>query len=1283
MKKILLFLLLFVGIANAQTVTIPNIAFKMQLLTANIDNAIALDSAGTPMKIDSNNDGQIQNSEALGVYTLNLWDGFITDLTGISSFTNLKNLDCHNNFLTSIDLSALTSLTRLNCSQNQLTSLNLSNLTNLNLLFCDQNQLSSLNVNGLSNLVLISCEDNNLATINLTGLTALTTLLCSLNQITSLDLSTLSQLTALQCEYNQLTSLNVSNLINLTQLHCFYNQLSSIDVSNLTSLTSLSCGENNIATLNLNGLSNLEHLECSFLPNNLIINGTGLNALTNFQYKGQNSALTLNGFPNVQNVTFNLSQTNVTINISGFNAESKVHMIGGPMVSLTINATGTTYIESINCSNNQLDSLSLNGLSNLKALVCSNNKFTNLNLNGLNNLEYLDFSKNKVATIDLSGVSNLKHVDANNNKLTSLDISGLSGLEYLNCSNDISIDIVGNQITSLNVSGLTALKHLDCSNYGFSGAIGALGNQITSLNVNNLIHMEQLKCSKNNIPNLVVNGLTDLTHLDCSYNLLTSLDLIGLTNLTHLNFAHNQLSNLNMVGLVNIQELDCSYNSMGTLDVVNMPNLVKLNCSSNALTTLNLSGLSLITDLYCDNNLITTLDVNAMPALIALSCHSNQLTSLELSNLVDLTYLQCGANFLTTLDVSTLTKLTSLYCGGNQLTSLDVFPLINLLYLSLDNNQITTLDISTLSNLSELNCSYNQLTNMNVSTAPFLRTLSCDHNQLSSLTLSNMTELIGLYCNSNQLTTLDVSASAKLSDLFCNNNALTELFMKNGNTEYNLNLSDNPSLTYICADEAELAGVQNQLNNLGMTATVCNSYCSFTPGGPHNTVIGTTIFDGNNNGCNENDPLHPNIRVDFSDGFTTGSAFTNTNGICTFYAGTGDYTLFPNIENAAAFNISPESANINFPNNDYTTSYQSFCLSANGVHPDLEIVISPISPARPGFDATYEIIYKNKGNQVLSGNVVFTYDDSVLDLLTALPAADTQTTGSLDWTYTGLLPFESRVIALEFNVNSPLESPAVNNGDSLNFNASITPAAGDETPSDNAFTFNQIVVGSFDPNDITCIQGNLLAPSEIGKYLHYIVNFENTGTASAVNVVVKVDVDESKYDLHSLQVLNTSHVSRTLIHGNTVEFVFANIELAAGAGDPPVGGHGNVLFKIKTRATLAVGDEVEKTANIFFDYNAPIVTNEAKTTFAELSNPDFQQDKSITLYPNPTNSVININSDTMIEQIELFDIQGRLLQTTIENKKAVKLNIADKSDGVYFVRITTANGKKVEQIIKE
>ncbi|MES2747315.1 MAG: T9SS type A sorting domain-containing protein, partial [Bacteroidota bacterium] len=251
----------------------------------------------------------------------------------------------------------------------------------------------------------------------------------------------------------------------------------------------------------------------------------------------------------------------------------------------------------------------------------------------------------------------------------------------------------------------------------------------------------------------------------------------------------------------------------------------------------------------------------------------------------------------------------------------------------------------------------------------------------------------------------------------------------------------------------------------------------------------------------------------------------------------------------------------------------------------------------------------------------------------------------------------------------------VNIGDVLNYTVAITPMVGDENPLDNQFAFHQTVVGSFDPNNIICMEGNVVPPSEIGKYLHYVINFENTGTFEAENIVVRTDIDPTKFDINSLQMLNTSHNAYVRQTGNTIEFIFESIALETG-------GHGNVLLKMKSKSNLVTGDMVSNRAGIYFDYNAPVDTGLANTTFQALSNSVFEIDDSILVYPNPTASIINIKSNFNIKSIQLYDVQGRLLQTTMENTTNTIIDISQKSNGVYFLKITTDKGSKVEKIIK-
>ncbi len=106
------------------------------------------------------------------------------------------------------------------------------------------------------------------------------------------------------------------------------------------------------------------------------------------------------------------------------------------------------------------------------------------------------------------------------------------------------------------------------------------------------------------------------------------------------------------------------------------------------------------------------------------------------------------------------------------------------------------------------------------------------------------------------------------------------------------------------------------------------------------------------------------------------------------------------------FNVSPSTVTVTFPTQASPLT-QDFCITANGVHPDLEITLLSLITARPGFDANYKIIYKNKGTTTQSGSVNLTFDDSVLDFVSANPATTNQTINNLSWDFTNLLPFET------------------------------------------------------------------------------------------------------------------------------------------------------------------------------------------------------------------------------------------------------------------------------------
>ena len=76
---------------------------------------------------------------------------------------------------------------------------------------------------------------------------------------------------------------------------------------------------------------------------------------------------------------------------------------------------------------------------------------------------------------------------------------------------------------------------------------------------------------------------------------------------------------------------------------------------------------------------------------------------------------------------------------------------------------------------------------------------------------------------------------------------------------------------------------------------------------------------------------------------------------------------------------------------------------------------------------------------------------------------------------------------------------------------------------------------------------------------------------------------------------------------------------------------------------------------------------------------------TVSLYPNPSNDLINISFDKdQLQKIELYDTTGKLLFKSDLNTNTYALNIANYPSGVYFVRVFNQNNVFVnKQIIKK
>jgi hypothetical protein len=669
-----------------------------------------------------------------------------------------------------------------------------------------------------------------------------------------------------------------------------------------------------------------------------------------------------------------------------------------------------------------------------------------------------------------------------------------------------------------------------------------------------------------------------------------------------------------------------------------------------------------------DTNEDGEIDQSEAALITSLVFDVNDCTNLDgIEYFVNLKSLSCQMNYITELDVSALTQLEVLYCGANPMSSLKVSNLHQLKSLEFGFNPITNIDFTGLDSLEFLECAGCPLPSIDFSLLP-----SLEH-------------FIGAFC---PFTSLDFSQNPLLQALEiedCTN--LLSINLNNGSflvPNFNYpQLSGLQNLQFICVDEGEeeivsdiFGIVPGEESNI-----VLSTNCDDDPSLSFYSLQGNGTLDANNNGCDATDEglAFLKIQITNSTGETRFVYADNEGDYMIYFANNDTYTVTPILENPSFYTVSPESLTLTFPtDNDAFT--QNFCITPIGIQQDLSVFMLPYNQNSAGFSSSYIISYKNEGNTIQNGTVSLQFDEAILNLIYANPVQNTINEGHASWTFTNLYPNETRNIFLEILLNSPIDNPPLNAGDVLVYTTEIANET-DENPSDNTFVYEQTVVNSYDPNQITCLEGTVIPTDMIGKYLHYLVDFENLGTANAQNIVVRLDVDTSKFDVNSLIPLHASHGFVTNLGSDgKLEFVFENIQLPFDDEN----NDGFVAFKIKSNDAMLEYDFVENTAAIYFDFNLPVITNTATTTFQNiLSNPIVNADTQLfEIYPNPTRSEIEIktHSNSIINKIEVYNLQGQRVKI-IENAGA-KVDVSSLNPGTYFLKIFANDESSVLKLIK-
>ncbi|HEY1200967.1 MAG TPA: T9SS type A sorting domain-containing protein, partial [Niastella sp.] len=323
-----------------------------------------------------------------------------------------------------------------------------------------------------------------------------------------------------------------------------------------------------------------------------------------------------------------------------------------------------------------------------------------------------------------------------------------------------------------------------------------------------------------------------------------------------------------------------------------------------------------------------------------------------------------------------------------------------------------------------------------------------------------------------------------------------------------------------------------------------------------------------------------------SSGIDASGAFLNA-------VDTGTYITTVNLGGNSYYTVKPISKTSIFSSFNNKDSFD-FALVPVGIKNDLTISLQAITSMRPGFEATYRIDYSNAGTSTIANTVIKFIKPAATSFVSATLVPSSVTVDTISWNIGSMSPFDAADIKLVLKSGAP---PVVNIGDELKFSAAIDPVDGDILPINNTDTLHQTVRGSFDPNDKQENHDGSLyfAQLQAGQSLTYTVRFQNMGTDTAFNIIVK-DTVSDKLDISTLEIVGASHPYQVNIKDNKYATFTFNDILLPDHNINETASHGYITYRIKPKSNVQLGDRIYNSASIYFDYNLPVQTNKHETT---------------------------------------------------------------------------------------
>ncbi|MBP7515597.1 MAG: T9SS type A sorting domain-containing protein [Flavobacteriales bacterium] len=455
---------------------------------------------------------------------------------------------------------------------------------------------------------------------------------------------------------------------------------------------------------------------------------------------------------------------------------------------------------------------------------------------------------------------------------------------------------------------------------------------------------------------------------------------------------------------------------------------------------------------------------------------------------------------------------------------------------------------------------------------------------------------------------------------------------------------------------------------------LCTVYNSTCPN--DNAVVSGTVYrDLDSDGAEDaGEPPLPGTVISIGPGFMTS---TDTDGRYSRAVANGTYTITATHPSPYFTGTLPTTHSAVLAAPGEIDSLNNF--GAQFV-PDVQDLIAElvVSPApRPGFTNTVWLSCTNYGTTPVDASLSLTYE-AAQSFVSSSIAPDQIAGQTLTWELPALQVGEVRSISVQLltSVSTPL-------GTIFLHIAQADPLATDETPTNNVVQLPVAVVGSWDPNDKQ-VSPDILSPDDVadGKRVEYLVRFQNTGNFPADRVLVK-DSLSAALEWSTFHFLGASHACTWFMEHGILFFEFNDIQLPDSVSNEPES-HGFVRFSIVPSAGLVVGDVVPNSAAIYFDFNEPVITNDAVFSVQVPQGVGSASNATFGVHPNPVvdRLVLSVPGHVPVEFM-IRDALGRLVQRGIGQGPQFVVPMDALGRGVYTVTITDGTVERIARIVKK